>query len=112
MTTDPPIVPGSPLRILVGTEDGRPVVCAQGELDLATVPQLEAELSRLLDETETVLDLSEVSFIDSSGIAVLVALSKTARQKGWRLQLRSPSPPVARLIKLTGVEQLLGSPAE
>lgn len=58
------------------------------------------------------LDLSRVSFIDSTGIALLVSVLATAREHRWHLELRDPSPQVERLIKLTGVTELLGSPGE
>lgn len=99
---------GSSFRISTASDDGRSVLAPRGELDLLTVPELEQGLLRALPEGETVLDLSGVSFIDSSGIALLVSVSKLARQNGWRLQVQRPSAPVARLIDLTGVGGLLG----
>ncbi len=101
----------APFDILTATQDGRQVVTPVGELDLTTVPLLEQRLIEVLPEGETVLDLSRVSFIDSTGIALLVSISATAREPGWRLELRDPSPHVDRLISLTGVAELLGSPA-
>jgi anti-sigma B factor antagonist len=102
--------PADAFRIVVAVEDGRQVVTPQGELDLTTVPQLEQRLLRALGDSDTVLDLSSVTFIDSTGIALLVAVSKAARENGWRLELRDPSPHVERLINLTRVDDLLGSP--
>jgi anti-sigma B factor antagonist len=100
----------TPFRIVVGVEGERQVLTPHGELDLTTVPQLERRLMEALAEGETVLDLSGVVFIDSSGIALLVSVSRTARENAWRLQLRDPSPHVERLIELTCVGPLLGSP--
>jgi anti-sigma B factor antagonist len=99
-----------PFRIATAAEDGRRLVIPEGELDLTTVPLLERQLLEVLPQGETVLDLSRVSFIDSTGIALLVSISTTAREQGWRLDLRDPSPHVDRLIKLTSVGELLGSP--
>jgi anti-sigma B factor antagonist len=98
--------------ISTASDDGRLVLAPRGELDLLTVPELEQGLLRALPEGETVLDLSGVSFIDSSGIALLVSVSKLARQNGWRLRVQRPSAPVARLIDLTGVGGLLGDGAD
>lgn len=100
----------SPFHISTRVEDGRQVITPDGELDLVTVPLLEQRLIQALPEGVTMLDLSRVSFIDSTGIALLVSVSATARERGWRLELRDPSPHVDRLIKLTGVAELLGSP--
>lgn len=100
----------APFRITTSVEDGRRVITPAGELDLATVAQLGERVTQALPEGDTVIDLSKVSFIDSSGIALLVTVSATARQNEWRLELRRPSPHVDRLINLTGVGELLGSP--
>jgi anti-anti-sigma factor len=100
----------APFDISTATEDGRQVVTPKGELDLTTVPLLEQRLNEVLPGGETVLDLSRVSFIDSTGVALLVSISETARENRWRLELRDPSPQVERLITLTGVAELLGSP--
>lgn len=102
----------NPFHITSGAQDGRQVVFPEGELDLTTVPLLEERLMHALHEGDTVLDLSRLSFIDSSGIALLVSISATAREHRWRLELRDPSPHVDRLIKLTSVAELLGSPGE
>jgi anti-sigma B factor antagonist len=100
----------SPFRVSTGTQDGRQVITPEGELDLVTAPLVERQLTEVMPAGETTLDLSCISFIDSTGIALLVSISKTARAHGWRLELRDPSPQVDRLIKLTGVIELLGSP--
>jgi len=102
----------SPFHISTGAQDGRQVVIPEGELDLATAPLLEQRLIQVLPAGDTMLDLSRVSFIDSTGIALLVSVSATAREHGWRLELCDPSPHVDRLIKLTSVTELLGSPGE
>ena len=99
-----------PFHISTAGRDGRQVVTPDGELDLTTVPLLEQRLLEALPRGETVLDLSRVSFIDSTGIALLVSVSATAREQGWRLDLHDPSPHVDRLIRLTSVGELLGSP--
>ncbi len=100
----------TPFHISSGAQDGRQLITPEGELDLVTVPLLEQRLMQLLPAGDAILDLSRVSFIDSTGIALLVSVSATAREHGWRLGLRDPSRHVERLIKLTGVAELLGSP--
>jgi anti-anti-sigma factor len=79
-----------PFRIVISVEDGRQVITPEGELDLLTVAQLDRRLIQAMPEGDTVIDLSKVSFIDSSGIALLVSASATARQHEWRLELRDP----------------------
>jgi stage II sporulation protein AA (anti-sigma F factor antagonist) len=102
----------SPFHVSAGTRDGWQVISPEGELDLSTVSLLEERLIQALSADDTVLDLSRVSFIDSTGIALLLSVSATSREHGWHLELRDPSPSVERLIKLTGVTELLGSPGD
>jgi anti-sigma B factor antagonist len=102
----------TPFHVSAAKQDGREVLTPEGELDLITVPELEQRLVDALEAGDTVLELSRVSFIDSTGIALLVSISALARERGVRLELRDPSPHVERLIKLTGVASMLGSPAD
>jgi anti-sigma B factor antagonist len=96
---------GTPFQIeRVSTEQGA-VLRLRGELDISTVPELE----RLLAECErdapsdVVIDLEQVEFMDSTGLAVIIAAGQAAQANGYRLRLRQGSPQVQRLFKLTGV---------
>lgn len=80
-----------------------------GELDLANARLLEARLRESLraGNRTVVLDMRELTFIDSTGIAVLVA---ALREDGDGRRLRfvpSDSPEVSRVLSLTGVEAKL-----
>ncbi len=96
-------------------EDGRQVVYPCGELDLAEVDDLRDHLRRLISaEKETVLDLSGLSFIDSSGIQLLFEVTREAKANGWNLELRNPSPITHHTLHLAGVLTLLdlGEPTD
>jgi anti-sigma B factor antagonist len=79
-----------------------------GEIDLANAADVEAELRRIeATDVEVILvDLSGVSFIDSTGLKVLIGAAARARDTG-RLLLESPSPAVLRLLYIAGVANLL-----
>jgi anti-sigma B factor antagonist len=85
----------------VGTEtgDARTVTVA-GEIDLATSPQLRQALVDVLHTkgSDTVVDLSAVSFVDASGIGVLVGVANLATSGGGHLILRHPSRAVQLLL--------------
>ena len=88
-----------------------------GELDIATTPQLERTLLEAAQQTRlVVLDLRDVSFMDCSGVYVIVAASRRARQGGCRLVLLRAPPNVDRMFALTGhtdaVEIADGDPGE
>ncbi|MDY7104308.1 MAG: STAS domain-containing protein [Actinomycetota bacterium] len=72
-----------------------------GELDLHTAPMLEAELTRASSDPIEI-ELADVTFIDSSGLRVLVAERQKRGQDG--LVLRSPSAVVRRLLEVTGLD--------
>ena len=94
-----------PFHVFETTAGGRRVIAPRGELDLATADQLEARLAGNID---TVLDLSELSFIDSTGIRVLVSTAQRARAEAWEFTVRNPQPAVLRVIRLVALEQRLG----
>lgn len=71
-----------------------------GEIDAATAPRLLAALSRA--EGVVVLDLSEVTFIDSSGLRVFIELAHRIGSESF--VLREPSKPFRRLLELTGLD--------
>ncbi len=83
-----------------------PVVQLGGDVDLACAEELTAALEPLLQpgaDPTVVFDLAEVTFLDSSGLAVLV----TAAGAGKQVVLRNASAVVARIIAVTGLDQVL-----
>jgi len=83
------------------------VFAVSGELDLATAPGLR-ERVREMDPNgslKVALDLTEVGFVDSSGLGAIVACLKHVRELGGDLVLVAPdASPVAKLLNLTGLE--------
>ena len=98
-------VPAPPFHVGVSRSDGGVVVGVVGELDLATAPQLRDSLVALSEEgqTQVVLDLTRLSFIDSTGLSVLVMALNRARADGGSVLLRNPSQSVLRILEITGL---------
>jgi anti-anti-sigma factor len=92
-------------HIVQSTDEGRRVIAPCGELDLSTTPHLE---KRLRGNVDTILDLSKLSFIDSTGIHLLLATTRGAQREGWEFTIRDPQPPVLRVIRLVGLDRYLG----
>ncbi|MET7304316.1 STAS domain-containing protein [Embleya sp. NPDC005575] len=94
------------LRIVVTTDPAGVIVASvAGELDIVSAEQLRNLLRRVLVEhTDIVLDLSEVTFCDCSGLRVLRAAGRAAEHAGTRLRLRSPSTAMDRILKATRAE--------
>lgn len=80
-----------------------------GELDLATSPQLDETLTEVLAETEeVVLDLSGVTFIDSTGLSTILVGISSSKLNGGTLKISSMLTPQAqRLFELAGMERTL-----
>src|SRR5437764_12129353 len=90
--------------------DGEGVtLAAAGELDLATASELRAALDKLrLAGRDVVLDLSSLSYMDSSGIAVLVGALRQAGHDGRTLKVRERlTDQVARILEVTGLRDVL-----
>ncbi len=83
------------------------VVWPWGEIDIATAPELECEASRLLEEADgrLVIDLSDTTFMDVSGVRVLERLAQRATELGGSLVLASVPPHVRRLFDLVSPAQ-------
>jgi len=98
------------LRIIRQADDGTVVVRLEGELDLAEAENLEDELAEAerSDAVRIVLDLSELRFIDSTGIALLVAATQRSSRDSDRLRLkRADSRQVERILMVTGIADRL-----
>jgi len=82
---------------------------AVGELDLATVPILDAELAGLRDAgfPHLILDLGGLDFIDSTGLACILRYDDEARQDGYSIALIPGPPAVQRMFQVTDTEARL-----
>ncbi len=89
------------LRVQVGA-DG--VIVAIGDIDVAGGPLVDAAILDGESELPVVIDLTEVTFIDSSGLRSLLSASRRAGERGTEVVLRSPSAAVRRLLEITGTE--------
>lgn len=88
---------------------GSMVLAVSGELDMASAPLLEGRLERLRSEKRSVrLDLSQLAFIDSTGMRLLIRAVTDARQDGWNLEVGPElAPQVRRAMRLVQVEGLI-----
>src|SRR6187549_844462 len=83
------------------SHDGDHTLVVVGEIDMLSAPTLEPALRPLVDSGGTVtLDMRGVSFMDSTGLAAIIAATKALRGRG-RLVLRDPQPIVVRVLEVT-----------
>ena len=92
--------------VVTASENGWTVA---GEIDASTAPALDEALQTLPVATgSVVIDVSDVVFIDSSGLRVLISLANRAEQVGRSVILQRPSPTVRRLLEITGLTDMFG----
>ncbi|HEY3673831.1 MAG TPA: STAS domain-containing protein [Acidimicrobiia bacterium] len=83
-------------------QDGQgPVLHVKGEIDLVTAPQLRASLLELAGNV--VVDLTDVAFLDSTGIGVLVVARNRFMVDGGGLTLRRPNDVITRTLEIVGI---------
>jgi anti-sigma B factor antagonist len=96
----------------IEADDGRVAFIPRGELDLATAPELEEKVLAAVREADRVviLDLRELTFMDSTGVRTIVAAHKAAGENGTDLRVIRPRSdnPVTRVIEISGIDDALG----
>jgi anti-sigma B factor antagonist len=95
------------LKLRTRHTDGVIVIEVGGEVELHSAQQLRDELVQACkaEQPRIVVDLSGVSFIDSSGLGVLVGALKRVRERGM-LSLACPQQRVRRVFEITGLTQV------
>lgn len=85
--------------------EGIPVLEVRGEVDVSTAPELREKLLALAEQGSTVavVDLSEVSFVDSTALGVLVSGVKRLRSSGGDLRLVITQPRISKVFEITGL---------
>ena len=88
---------------------GKSVVAAAGELDVATAPQLLSAVALLAQRgtSAIAIDLSALTFIDSSGINALRTALRSANARGVGAILAAPSERVLRVLELVNLAEIL-----
>jgi anti-sigma B factor antagonist len=91
-------------------ESGVRVLKLEGELDLSVASEFEQEIIRSLDRASegVCIDLTDVSYLDSSSVRALLRASEAAEDSGKKLQVTGASGITRRVLELTGVDEVLG----
>ena len=80
-----------------------------GRLDTTTAPNLETTINELSDDTkELVFDVSEVEYISSAGIRVLLGAYKKMNSNGGLMRIEKASDMVREVFEMTGLTEMLG----
>ena len=103
----PSVAPGE-LNVVVSGAETSYELRLLGELDMSTADQLRTELSRVTSggARHVTVDMSDLVFIDSTGLSVLITGLKRLRQGGGDLALRAPNPSTRKVLEITGLTEV------
>ena len=94
--------------------DGHAVIAMRGDLDLATVDRVVGYVTDVIDRHDGPVsaDLGGVAFCDACGLGALIRIAAYADQAGRQLEMIRPSRALVKIMRITGVDQLLLAPAQ
>ncbi|MGH2773361.1 MAG: STAS domain-containing protein [Actinomycetota bacterium] len=97
------------LRIVSRSFGEWTVLDVGGEVDINSAPELKSAVCDAVDGAaiNVALDLTEVNFMDSTGLAALVAGVKTCRERGGAMALVRPNRQIRRILSITGLWKIL-----
>ncbi len=96
------------MQCQVQEEGNTTVISLSGSVDVTSALELRSVVQGLLKEGANILvDLSEVNFLDSSGLSVFVKAYQISQKVGAQIALTNPQPSVREVFRLTGFEKLL-----
>ncbi|MFI2643358.1 STAS domain-containing protein [Streptomyces sp. NPDC018610] len=92
-------------HLVHGTANGWTVVGVTGEVDVCSVPAIREAVLRLVEEGHRhfVLDLCDVTFMDSMGLGLIVAITKRLRARSGSLLLACADPRILKVFKAGGL---------
>jgi anti-sigma B factor antagonist len=100
--------PPEPFRMDERRDGDRSVLSLHGELDLATIGDVRARLDALQAERRgVVLDLDGLTFMDSTGIRLVLQAAQDAERTGWEFSVTRGSSAVQRVFEAAGLEERL-----
>jgi anti-sigma B factor antagonist len=87
----------------------RRLLNVRGVIDLFTAPELKARLVSLIEggAREVVVDLSEATYMDSTGLGAMLAAARRLGNRGGRLAIAGPRPSISRVFEIAGLDSLL-----
>jgi anti-sigma B factor antagonist len=103
------VIHASSFKIQCGLHGGDAELTLVGELDMATVPRVEQAVAAVLEQgaRSLVVDLSGITFVDSSGLRMFITLNDRAEAEGFSLGLIRPTDSSLAVFQITGAEENL-----
>jgi len=85
------------------------MVSIKGEIDIYSIEKFREAIEEKIKtkEPEIILDCSELSYMDSTGMSVLIELRNKTKEKGQKIIMMNPRPNIKKLMALTGVDKII-----
>ena len=96
------------MSVKIEAKSGLTVCYVEGEIDINTSPGIKKQFDKLIGSKtpKIIVNLTKVTYVDSSGLATLVEILKNMRSYGGRLRLSNMSPKIKSLFEITKLEKL------
>ena len=95
----------TPFAIELSDDRGTVTVAVTGELDITTIPELEAAVAGLRPADRLILDLRALGFMDSTGVRLVMGLDLRSRAEGWALVIVRAPGVVAHVLELCRIPE-------
>lgn len=97
------------LTIKHTTDENESILSLSGEIDAHTAPELKEALGQLTKQSgqEIIVDLENVSYMDSTGLGLFIGALKSAKENDGELKLINIQERVFRLFQITGLDEVM-----
>ena len=95
------------LSVTVEVNDQVRVLRLAGDLDTMSAPVFIEQFRHSIHSPAVTIDMTSVTFMDSTGIAALLTARRQGIAEGWTMTLRGLRPNVARVLSITGLDAIL-----
>lgn len=98
------------MNIDIKSENGSAIAKLSGEIDHHNAKELRTQLDKFIisaQPPELVMDFKNITFMDSSGIGLIMGRSKLMKECGGRLEVRNSQPYIKRVLRLSGIERIV-----
>ena len=106
MPTRAEFIPATDLVLRSSRLNGCDVVHVSGVVDSSTVWKLRQVIAELPPVSQVVLDISKLSFVDSSGLGAVIGGVRRVRELGGDMRLAGPTPSIRRVLGVTGLDRI------
>ncbi|HBB71109.1 MAG TPA: anti-anti-sigma factor [Ruminococcus sp.] len=94
----------------IKSENGTAIAVLSGEIDHHSAKEMRAVLDRFIVTMQPemmAMDMKNITFMDSSGVGLIMGRCKLLKECGGRLEVHDPPPYIRRVLKLSGIERIV-----